>query len=69
MQEDSNYLIKILVGVAFFIALLWFVGFFNNEPEMCECFEVVGDEDNFVCYTPQGELDTEGDCNGPKVYK
>ena len=41
----------------------------RNKTPACECFEVVGDEESFVCYTPLGEVDTKGECVGHKAYK
>lgn len=52
------------------ITLYLIASLFRSDPAptTCRCLEVVGDESNFVCYTPNGELDTKGECVGPKTY-
>ena len=56
--------------IAILVSTLVLVGAFCKEkPQTCKCLEVVGDEDNFVCYKPDGELDTKGECVGDKIYK
>lgn len=64
---------KVLVFIAFWGILILLVVFSllrnaENDTQTCRCLEVVGDESNFVCYTPAGELDTKGECVGPKIY-
>ena len=41
----------------------------KQDSKFCKCYEVVGDENNFICYTPSGEVDTKGECVGNKIYK
>jgi len=66
---------KILVFILFLGGLILISYFIyslsNTETDMqtCECFEVVGDEQNFWCNTPSGELDTKGECVGRRSYK
>ncbi|OGH23820.1 MAG: hypothetical protein A2629_00040 [Candidatus Levybacteria bacterium RIFCSPHIGHO2_01_FULL_41_15] len=65
MSEKYQILIGLLI-----LGLAIFIGMSRGEPEnVCRCLELVGDENNFVCYTSLGELDTEGECVGPKAYK
>ncbi|MFC1630047.1 hypothetical protein ACFL06_00735 [Patescibacteria group bacterium] len=64
--------LQIIIGIAVvLIAIYIFFSIFipSNQPETCTCYEVVGDEDNFICYTPNGEPDTKGECVGDKIYK
>lgn len=63
---------KILLLIGIILAIYFVVFLFRGEKnnlQTCNCLEVVGDEGNFICYTPTGELDTKGECVGPKIYK
>lgn len=64
--------LQIIIGVVIALLAIYFLfSLFvpSNEKLTCECYYVVGDEDNFVCFTPDGEIDTEGECVGQKIYK
>ena len=65
-NNDKNVIIAILIIIVIFIIV--FYNKADNLEQSCTCYEVVGDESNYVCYTPHGEIDTEGECVGPKTY-
>jgi len=57
-----------IIIIILIIAFVLFSGS-NDEEQFCTCYEVVGAEDNFICYTPSGEVDTKGECVGRKIYE
>lgn len=60
---------EIILGIALIIGVIVFARYFELKSEKsCTCYEVVGDESNYACYIPSGELDTKGECVGSKIY-
>ena len=66
----ENWLSVGILFVTLYVAFSIFGGggSTKNNEQFCRCIEVVGDESNFVCYIPSGEVDTEGECVGSKFY-
>ena len=70
MEKYNKFMTAAVLLIIMVVVIYFIASFFKkDEPQACRCLEVVGDESNFVCYTPSGEIDTKGECVGPKTYK
>jgi len=72
IMKIKEFIKTTLLLVVIVLSIYYIASFFrddDNKKQVCECFEVVGDEGNFICYTPLGEVDTKGECVGPRTYK